>query len=173
MDHEGIKNIPKDRKVTYGRLVVDYREQKEDPNRVRLTAGGNLIWYPGKTTTKTADLTTSKVLWNSELSTALAKFMCIDIENFYLCAPMDRYEYMHMPLEVFPQHVIDQYDLARNAKNGKIYLEIRRSIYGLPQSGKLANDFLKNKLAQQDTMKYPTLQASGSTSHVLSVSPWW
>ena len=120
MDHEGIKNIPKDRKVTYGRLVVDYREQKEDPNQVRLTAGGNLISYPGKTTTKTADLTTSKVLWNRVLSTALAKFICIDIKNFYLCAPMDRYEYMHMPLEVFPQPVIDQYDLARNARNGKV-----------------------------------------------------
>ena len=52
LDHEGIKNIPKDRKFTYGRLVVDYREQKEDPTRVRLTASGNLISYPGKTTTK-------------------------------------------------------------------------------------------------------------------------
>ena len=155
LDHEGIKNIPKDRKVTYGRLVVDYREQKEDPNRVRLTAGGNLISYPGETTTKTADLTTSKVLWNSVLSTALAKFMCIDIKNFYLCAPMDRYEYMHMPLDIFPQHVIDQYDLARHAKNGKVYLEIRRSIYGLPQSGKLANDFLKKKLAPAGYYEVP------------------
>ena len=82
---------------------------------------------------------------NSVLSTALAKFMCIDIKNFYLCAPMDRYEYMHIPLDVFPQHVIDQYDLARHAKNRKVYLEIRRSIYGLPQSGKLANDFLQKK----------------------------
>ena len=43
-------------------LVVDYREQKEDLNRVRLTAGGSLIKYPIETTTKTADLTTSKVL---------------------------------------------------------------------------------------------------------------
>ena len=34
LDHEGIKNIPKDRKVTYGRLVVDDAEHKEDPNQV-------------------------------------------------------------------------------------------------------------------------------------------
>ena len=42
LDLEGIKNIPRDRVVTYARIVVDYRPQKEDPNRVRITAGGNL-----------------------------------------------------------------------------------------------------------------------------------
>ena len=102
MDHDGIKNIPKNRKVTYGRLSVEYREQKEDPNRVRLTAGGNLIKYHDKTTAKTDNLTKLKVLWNSVLSTALEKSICIDIKNNYLCAPMDRFEYMHVPLEVFP-----------------------------------------------------------------------
>ena len=29
----------------------------------------------------------------------------------------------------------------------KVYLEIRRSVYGLPQSGKLANNYLRAKLA--------------------------
>ena len=43
LDHGGIKNIPADRKIAYGRLVAEYREQKKDPNRVRLTAVGNLI----------------------------------------------------------------------------------------------------------------------------------
>eukprot|EP00804_Cyclotella_cryptica_P013526 CCRYP_017242-RB/>CCRYP_017242-RB protein AED:0.48 eAED:0.48 QI:0/0/0/1/1/1/2/0/137 len=48
-----VKNIPKDRTVTYGRVVVDYRPQKGDPNRVRITAGGNLIKdYPGELTTR-------------------------------------------------------------------------------------------------------------------------
>ena len=58
---------------------------------------------------------------------------------------MDRYKYMHMPFKTFPQHVIKQYDLARKATNEKVYLEIRRLIYGLPQPGKLANDYLKAK----------------------------
>jgi hypothetical protein len=34
MTHKEIANIPKDCVVTYARLVVDYRQQKEDPNRV-------------------------------------------------------------------------------------------------------------------------------------------
>eukprot|EP00957_Ditylum_brightwellii_P112989 8615853-Ditylum_brightwellii.AAC.1 len=34
-------NVPKGRKSIYGRIVCDYRPQKQDPNRVRLTVGGN------------------------------------------------------------------------------------------------------------------------------------
>ena len=84
---------------------------------MRLTAGYNLVKYPGETTTKAADLMPSKVLWNNVLSTVLAKYMCIDIKNFYLCVPIDRNKYMHMPLEIFPQHMIEQYDLNRKAKD--------------------------------------------------------
>ena len=45
--------------------MVDFRPQKADPNRVRMTAGGNLIEYAGELTTRTADLTTAKIVWNS------------------------------------------------------------------------------------------------------------
>ena len=31
--------------VTYSRIVVDYRPQKYDPHRTRLTMGGNIIFY--------------------------------------------------------------------------------------------------------------------------------
>ena len=33
MNHDEIANIPKDCVVTYARVVVDFRPQKEDPNR--------------------------------------------------------------------------------------------------------------------------------------------
>ena len=35
LTHKEIKNIPKDRVATYARIVVDYRPQKADPNRVK------------------------------------------------------------------------------------------------------------------------------------------
>jgi len=38
MMHEQIQSIPKDRTITCACIVVDYRSQKEDPNRVRITA---------------------------------------------------------------------------------------------------------------------------------------
>jgi len=46
MTHDEIKQIPRDRTVTYARIAVDYQPQKDDPNRVRITVGGNLINYP-------------------------------------------------------------------------------------------------------------------------------
>ena len=84
LTHQQIQRIPHDRTVTYPRIVVDYRPQKQDPNRVRLTAGGKIIDYPGELTTRTADLTTTKMLWNSVTSTTDARYLCLDIKNFYL-----------------------------------------------------------------------------------------
>ena len=51
MTPEEIKRIPRDQTVTYACIVVDYRLQKDDPNCVHITVGGNLIDYPGELTT--------------------------------------------------------------------------------------------------------------------------
>eukprot|EP00804_Cyclotella_cryptica_P004885 CCRYP_004953-RA/>CCRYP_004953-RA protein AED:0.21 eAED:0.22 QI:0/0/0/1/0.5/0.33/3/0/1060 len=148
MTHAQIRDIPRDRTITYGRVVVDYRPQKDDPNRVRITAGGNLIKdYPGELTTRTADLTMSKILWNSVLSTKGAKFMGLDLKSFYLTAMMDRPKYMKMPLALFPDHIRAKYNLDKHAVNGFVYLELRGAIYGLPQAGALANKLLRKRLA--------------------------
>jgi hypothetical protein len=42
----------------------------------------------------TADLLTIKLLINSTISTQGAKFMTMDIKDFYLITPMARYKYM-------------------------------------------------------------------------------
>eukprot|EP00957_Ditylum_brightwellii_P191382 14571247-Ditylum_brightwellii.AAC.2 len=82
LDHEQIKNIPKDQTITYASIVVDFCPQKQDPYHVHLTIGGILIKYPGDVSTTTADLITSKLLWNSVLSTPNTKYVCVDIKNF-------------------------------------------------------------------------------------------
>ncbi len=146
MTHNEIKNIPKDRTVTYAGIVVDFRPQKEEPNRVRITADGNLINYPGELTTGTVDLTTAKMLWNSVVSTPGARFACFDVKNFYLGTPMNRYEYMKMPIALIPEHILQQYELLAKAKHGYIYMEIRQGLWGLPQAGILANKLLKKRL---------------------------
>ena len=128
-------------------MVPDYRPQKEDPYRIQITAGGNLIKTTMELTTRTADLTTAKIMWNSTISTPGARYACLDIKNFYLGTPMKDYEYMRMPLKMFPDHVIKQYNLLEHAKDGYVYLEIRRAIYGLPQAGRMANEQLKRFLA--------------------------
>jgi hypothetical protein len=81
--------IPKGRKVTYGSFAVDIKDHKEEKERTRLTVGGDQIEYPGDKSTRTAGLTTAKILINSIISTLGAKFLVIDITNFYLNTPSD------------------------------------------------------------------------------------
>eukprot|EP00956_Cyclotella_meneghiniana_P043249 scaffold260206_cov139-Cyclotella_meneghiniana.AAC.1 len=109
--------IPQDRKkdVTYARICVNYRPEKEDPNRVRITVGGDRINYPGDVGTPTADMLLVKLLFNSIVSTKGAKFMSLDISNFYLNTPMKRYEYMRMKLSDIPEDVQAHYNLKEKA----------------------------------------------------------
>ena len=51
---------------------------------------------------------------------------------------MYRYEYTRMKLTDLPVHVQQEYNIQAHAKNGYIYLEIWRSIYGLPTSRKIS-----------------------------------
>ena len=95
--------VPAGRTVTYERIVSKIRPQKAETHRTRLTVGGNLIHFPGDVTTPTAYLITSKLIFNSVLSTKNVKFMCEDTANFYLNNPMNRYEYMNLPLDIIPE----------------------------------------------------------------------
>jgi hypothetical protein len=79
---------------TYANPVVDYRPQKEDPYRIRIMAGGNLVTYEGNASVRTAHLDTAKMHWNSVISTKDARYMCPDIKNFYLTAKLEYFEYM-------------------------------------------------------------------------------
>ncbi len=72
--------------------------------------------------------------------------MCLDIKNFYLTAPLDRFEYMKMPFSLFPSWTRKQYNLDTHAKNGFVYLEMHRAVWGLPQAGILANKLLRKRL---------------------------
>jgi hypothetical protein len=74
--------VPKGKIITYGLFVVDIRPKKSETHRVRLTVGGNLIQYPGDVSTRSADLTTYKCLWNSTISAEGAKYMCLDVNIF-------------------------------------------------------------------------------------------
>jgi hypothetical protein len=102
-----IPNIPKDRVIMYARVVIDHHPQTEDPNRIQITAGGNIIDYPGKLTTQMADITTAKLIWNSVLSTPGAKYMCLNTKNFYLSTPINRFEYMQIPFTLFPHGLLN------------------------------------------------------------------
>jgi hypothetical protein len=135
------------RDITYARICANYRPEKADPNRIRITLGGNLVNYPGDVGTRTADLLTVKLLLNSVISTPGARFMSLDISNFYLMAPMTRYKYVRMNLSDFPEEMIEEYKLRDIATpDGCVIAECRKCVYGLPQAGILANKYLEKRL---------------------------
>ena len=149
MDFIAKHDIPQDRwhDVTYARIVCSYRPEKADPNRVRLTVGGNKINYPGDCGTPTADLLTVKLLLNSVISTPGAKFMTMDIANFYLMTPLKRKEYLRMKMSDIPDAIVQQYKLNEKATaDGYVYIAIKRGMYGLPQAGILAQELLEKRL---------------------------
>ncbi len=60
---------------------------------------------------------------------------------------MERFKYMQIPIKLFPKSCIDGYILQHKSKDGFVYLDIRNGMYGLPQTGILANKLLKKRLA--------------------------
>ncbi len=115
MTHNKIKQaVAAGKFFTYMNPVVDYRAQKEDPYRIWITAGGNLINYESNASMQTANLDTAKIHLNSVVSTPLARYMWLDIKNFYLMAALEYFKYSRMPLSLFPAWIIKQYDMEKN-----------------------------------------------------------
>ena len=56
--------------------------------------------------TPTADMMVSKILFNSVISTKGARFMTVDISNFYLVNPLKRPEYISIHIRDIPDEII-------------------------------------------------------------------
>ena len=133
--------------VTYGQFVCTVRPEKAEQNRTRFVVGGDRVNYPGEVATPTADMLVAKTLFNSVISTLGAKFMTMDISNFYLMTPLKRPEYIRIKLTDIPQEIIDEYKLMDKATpDGSIHIVASKGMYGLPQSGLLANELLEKRL---------------------------
>eukprot|EP00956_Cyclotella_meneghiniana_P001082 scaffold1265_cov38-Cyclotella_meneghiniana.AAC.9 len=143
------KDIPKERRknVTYGQFVCTVRPEKKEQNRTRFVVGGNKINYPCEVAIPTTEMLVAKLLFNSVVSTPGAKFMTMDLSNFYLMTPLKRPEYIRMKMSDIPEEIILEYKLRdKVSKEGSIYIMAIRGIYGLPQSGLLANELLEKRL---------------------------
>ena len=133
------------RHITYGRVVVNYRPEKDDPYRVRLCVGCDRLHCPWDCGTPTVEMLTVKLLWNSIVATPNAKFISIDIKDFYLNTPKHRYEYKRLKSSHLPDNVIRQYNLRENiTKDGYVRTEICRGMYGIRSAVILAQRHLKN-----------------------------
>ena len=91
--------------------------------------GGNRINYPGKVATPTAEMLVAKLFFNSVISTHGARFMTMDIANFYLLTPLKRPEYVKIKLRDIPEEIINEYKLQDLATaDGNVYIEATKGM---------------------------------------------
>jgi hypothetical protein len=140
-----LTNIPKDRKIIYGKIVCDCKPYKKEKERIRLTVGGDRLDYSSDVATSTADITTLKILINSTISKEDKAMMMMDIKNNYLGTPLPRFEYMKTLLSRFPEEIFDKYNLGALAVDGWAHIEISKVVCGLKQAGLLANQLLQTR----------------------------
>jgi len=146
------EDIPRDRRkeISHVKVVCEVRPNKSDPNRTRITVAGSRICYPGDVGTPTASLELVKLMLNSVVSRPGAKFACFDAANFYLQTPeMERKEYVRIKFADIPADFREEYGITEETSlvhRGWVYFAVVRGAYGLPQSGKLANDLLRKRL---------------------------
>lgn len=113
---------------------------KEEVNRTQITASGDQLELQGDTSTEITGLEIPKMVFNSIVSTPDAKFIIINISNTYLNTPLQKYQYMQFAISMVHQEVIDHYNLQNTVTEDRwIYCDIRNTIYGFKESGKLAN----------------------------------
>jgi len=73
--------------------------------------------------------------------------MTIDISDFYLMTPLKRPEFICISINDIPEEIIIEYKLRKMADSkGMVYIQTNRRMYGLPQSGLLANELLEKRL---------------------------
>ena len=52
--------------------------------------------------------------------------MGVDLKDFYLNIPMERYEYMIIPITMIPQDIMSEYKLNDIVYNGMVLSEIKK-----------------------------------------------
>ena len=143
------KEIPKGCAVTYATFVCDYKPLKSETHRVRITVGGDKLTCLDDTGSPAANLLETKLLLNSTISDAKygARMMCVDIVNFFLASPMNRNEYMRVPIRFIPEDIRQQYNIDNIVSDdGYVYVCIEKGMYGLKNAAILAYDNLKTQL---------------------------
>jgi hypothetical protein len=82
--------VPKDLRVIYANFICNICPQKTETHRVRMTAGGDKLDYPGDASSPAVSMLDAKLHINSTISDAKngARYLGLDIKNFYIGTPM-------------------------------------------------------------------------------------
>jgi hypothetical protein len=125
--------------------------------RVRGTAGGDRIHYPGDVSARTADIELVKLLLNKVISEPNTRWMTLDITDFYLHSTLKRPEYIRIQRKFISDATLSKYNLADFLTNNSVLFRVDKGMYGLPQAGLLAKQELEEHLAAGGYHQSPTV----------------
>ena len=130
-------------------MVCDHRPLKTEQHRVRLTLGGDVLEYLGDASSPAASLIESKLIFNSVVSDSHrgARFMSLDIKDYFLQSMLQEAEYMRIHGKYFLKDIREKYDIdSIISPDGFVYCKIKRGMYGLKETARLARDQLIENL---------------------------
>jgi hypothetical protein len=158
--------------TTYARVCINYRPEKDDPNRTQLTVGSNLIHVLGNVSTPTVNMVTVKLHLNIVISTKGARYCTIDLKDFYLNTPMVHLEYMRMKLKDIPPKFVKIYDLEKlRLPMALTTSRSRRACTASHRLASLPRIYSENDSTNMATIKALPHRASGNTIGAPSPSP--
>lgn len=138
-------DIPQSHKDTIMGIAAVYKKKSTTTAttyRARWAANSSRHEYLGPTSSRVAESATVHMLLNAVISED-AEFATIDIKDFYLGTMLDHLVYLKINKEMFSPAVTEEFELSKFIQDNKwIYFAVQRTIYGLPQAGKIAQDKL-------------------------------
>ena len=161
--------------VSYVAWAASYKydDDKNPLFRIRGAFGGNVLknTYVGETAAQTASLPAFKILINAVLSTPGAKFMTLDLKDMYLQSNLEKPEYVAIPVSEIPAESMTRHKLHDKVRNGRVYFQIDKAMYGLPQAGYIAQKDLGKLLRDNGFRECPrTPQVFRHESRALTMS---
>lgn len=119
---------------------MDYIPLTSEPWQVQLVVGRDKPPYDKDPGSLAASLLETKLLINNIISDAKygARFMSLNLKDYFLMTLMDDPEFMKIHIRNFPLDIIEFYKLTeKQTKDGYIYIRIKKGMYGLKQAALL------------------------------------
>ena len=103
------EDVPDNIKVSYANYVCNIRPHRTETHHVRMTACGDRLDYPGGSRSTAVCMLDAELHINITISDAHkgARYLGININNFYLITPMQYFQYIRVLPKMVPQEVWD------------------------------------------------------------------
>ena len=135
--------VPTWQNITYENTICHYWPRKDNPYHIRLTIGGDKLPHSSASGSPAVTLLEAKTIFNSVISTPDYQFICANINDYFICSPMEYFEYIKINFFWIIKGIHIQYNLYSLVEpDCYVYCELRTCMYRLKQASRIAFDNL-------------------------------